>query len=34
MEIMERYSFIDINRNRHNNVEATKNSDKRSNLLK
>ena len=34
MEIKERYGFIDSNRNRDNNVEATKNSDKRSNLLK
>ena len=34
MEIMERYGFSDINRNRDNNVEATKNADRRSNLLK
>ena len=34
MEIMERYGFIDINRNRDKNVEETKNSDRRSNLLK
>ena len=34
MEIMERYGFIDINKNRDNNVEATKNSDRCSNLLR
>ena len=34
MEIIERYGFIDINRNRDNNVEATRKSDKPSNLLK
>ena len=34
MEIMKSYGFIDINRNRDKNVEATKNSDRRSNLLK
>ena len=32
MEIMQWYGVIDINRNRDNNVEATTNSDKRSNL--
>ena len=32
MEIMQWYGVIDINRNRGNNVEATTNSDKRSNL--
>ena len=34
MEIMERYGFIDINRNGDNNVETTRNSDRRSILLK
>ena len=32
MEIMEKHGFIDIDRE--NNVEATKNSDRRNNLLK
>ena len=32
MEIMEKHGFIDIDRE--NNVETTKNSDRRNNLLK